>query len=262
MAKKTQQELDEALILYLEVYGYRLFNKALRRSIEPILNSLRLNENVLFTSAFGATLYNEQPIADAMSEFYSVAWQRQTRTYYRWLKQNLPNSAIIGAGFDNPILDAKLTEYFNTIGGQHIKDISETTLKRVQSAFQTALDNNEGFRGAERRLIKEVGMSRTRARMIARTESLMITNKAKYEQSELLSIQMEKEWRHNTKSNYREWHFKYNGTKKDFEDTFTLRGVKMKYPGDPNGGAINNVNCRCIMITRAKTDSEGNLIYK
>ncbi len=33
-------------------------------------------------------------------------------------------------------------------------------------------------------------------------------------------------------------------------ESFTVGGVKMKYPGDPNGGAENVCNCRCTQIFR------------
>jgi hypothetical protein len=258
----TQQEFDTKLQKYLEVYGYRLFSKALKQSIQPILDALKQSESVAFTSQIAAMLYTEVPIAEAMQTFYNTAWNKQSRGYVKWLKANLPPQATIGVGFENPIMDAALKDYFNTIGGQHIKDINATSLKRIQSAFQTALENNEGFRGAERRLIKEVGMSKTRARMIARTESLMVTNAAKYTQSDLMPIVMEKTWLHDHPKMPRDWHVALNGKTIDLNEKFNADGYKMSHPGDPAGGASNNINCKCTMLTKAKLDKENNIIYK
>jgi hypothetical protein len=259
----SQEEFDIKLQLYLETYGYRMFTKALKQSIQPIINALNESESVAFTNSIAGVLYTEVPIADAMQTFYNTAWNKQSRGYVKWLKANLPESATLGVGFENPIMDAALKDYFNTIGGQHIKDISDTTLKKVQSAFQTALDNNEGFRGAEKRLIKEVGMSKTRARMIARTESVTVTNAAKYTQSEILPIVMEKTWIHDHPKTPRDWHVKLNRTTIDLDKKFNMiNGVEMKHPGDPAGGAENNINCKCTMLTKAKLDKENNIIYK
>jgi len=258
----SQEEFDIKLQLYLEVYGYRMFSKALKQSIQPIIDALNQSESVAFTNSIAGMLYTEVPIADAMKTFYNTAWNKQSRGYVKWLKANLPPEATIGVGFENPIMDAALKEYFNTIGGKHIKDISDTTLKKVQSAFQTALDNNEGFRGAEKRLIKEVGMSKTRARLIARTESVMITNAAKYTQSEILPIEMEKTWLHDHPKMPRDWHIALSGKTIDLDKKFNADGRMMKHPGDPAGGIENNANCKCTMLTKAKLDKENNIIYK
>lgn len=258
----SQEEFDTKLQKYLEVYGYRLFSKALKQSIQPILDALRESESVAFSYQLSGMLYTEAPIAEAMQTFYNSAWNKQSRGYVKWLKANLPAQATIGVGFENPIMDAALKEYFNTIGGQHIKDINATSLKRVQSAFQTALENNEGFRGAERRLVKEVGMSKTRARLIARTESVMVTNAAKFTQSELMPIVMEKTWLHDHPKMPRDWHVTLNGKTIDLNEKFNAQGTMMKHPGDPAGGIENNANCKCTMLTKAKLDKENNIIYK
>jgi len=258
----TQEEFDANLQKYLETYGYRLFSKALKQSIQPIIDALNQSESVAFTSSIAGMLYTGVPIADAMQTFYNTAWTKQSRGYVKWLKANLPPEATIGVGFENPIMDAALKDYFNTIGGQHIKDINDTSLRRVQSAFQTALENNEGFRGAEKRLIKEVGMSKTRARLIARTESLMVTNAAKYTQSEILPIEMEKTWLHDHPKMPRDWHIALSGKTIDLDKKFNADGYLMKHPGDPAGGIGNNANCKCTMLTKAKLDKENNIIYK
>jgi hypothetical protein len=207
-------------------------------------------------------LYTGVPIATAMQTFYNTAWNKQSRGYVKWLKANLPPEATIGVGFENPIMDAALKDYFNTIGGQHIKDINDTSLRRIQTAFQRALENNEGFRGAEKRLIKEVGMSKTRARLIARTESLMVTNAAKFTQSELMPIEMEKTWLHDHPKMPRDWHIALSGKTIDLDKKFNADGRMMKHPGDPAGGIENNANCKCTMLTKAKLDKENNIIYK
>jgi len=258
----TQEEFDTNLQKYLETYGYRLFSKALKQSIQPIIDALNESESVAFTNSIAGMLYTGVPIATAMQTFYNTAWNKQSRGYVKWLKANLPPQATIGVGFENPIMNAALKEYFNTIGGKHIKDINETTLKRVQEAFQRALDNNEGFRGAEKRLIKEVGMSKTRARLIARTESVMVTNASKFTQSELMPIEMEKTWLHDHPKMPRDWHIALSGKTIDLNKKFNAQGRMMKHPGDPAGGIENNANCKCTMLTKAKLDKENNIIYK
>ena len=258
----TQEEFDVKLQHYLEVYGYRLFSKAIRESIAPILLALKESESVAFTYQIAAMLYTGVPIAKAMDEFYNKAWTKQQKGYVKWLKANLPPEATIGVGFENPIMDAALKEYFNTIGASHIKEINNTSLKEIQKAFLDALENNEGMRGAERRLVKQVGMSRTRARMIARTETCMVVNKCKQDQSELMPIVMEKTWKHDHPKTPRDWHVNISGTTIKVSEKFNVKGTLMKHPGDPAGGAENNINCRCTMTTKPALDDENNIIFK
>ena len=32
------------------------------------------------------------------------------------------------------------------------------------------------------------------------------------------------------------------------DESFVVGGMKMKYTGDPNGGAKNVINCRCVTL--------------
>lgn len=256
----SQQQFEEKLRVYLEIYGYRLFSKALRQSIAPILKALQESESVAFSYSISEIIFTEAPIADAMKIFYTKAWNKQNREFIKWLKASFPPKALAGVGFGNPIMDAALKDYFNTVGLKHITEINDVTRAKIKKAFETALANNEGFRGAERRLIKETNFSKTRARMIARTESCMVTNQAKYDQAALLDFKMESHWLHDHPITPRKWHIGIEPV--DFGESFNVGGVKMKFPGDQNGGAKNIVNCKCILITKAKYDAEGNLIYK
>jgi hypothetical protein len=75
-------------------------------------------------------LYTEVPIAMLCKPFIILLGINNQEVMLNGLKANLPPQATIGVGFENPIMDAALKEYFNTIGGQHIKDINDTSLKK------------------------------------------------------------------------------------------------------------------------------------
>ena len=105
-------------------------------------------------------------------------------------------------------------------------------------------------------------MSKTRARMIARTESLMVTNACKFTQAELMDIEMQKTWLHDHPKMPRDWHIALSGKTIDLDKKFNADGRMMKHPGDPAGGIENNANCKCTMLTKAKLDKENNIIYK
>jgi len=84
----TQEEFDTNLQKYLETYGYRLFSKALKQSIQPIIDALNESESVAFTNSIAGMLYTGVPISTAMQTFYNTAWNKQSRGYVKWLKAN------------------------------------------------------------------------------------------------------------------------------------------------------------------------------
>jgi hypothetical protein len=158
----------------------------------------------------------------------------------------LPNTLFFSEKIWKPIM---VGHPFLLLGNQHslryLKDLGYKTFdKWFNEDYDSKFDSD------------------TRARMIARTESLMVTNASKYTQSELMPIVMEKTWVHDHPKMPRDWHIALSGKTIDLDKKFNANGYMMKHPGDPAGGATNNINCKCTMLTKAKYDEENNIIYK
>ena len=43
-------------------------------------------------------------------------------------------------------------------------------------------------------------------------------------------------------------HVTANGTTVPMDEAFVVDGASMQYTGDPNGGARNVINCRCVTL--------------
>ena len=147
-----------------------------------------------------------------------------------------------------------LTERFmNTVGTAHITDIDVTTsriLRRVISVSQRdGLSVAETAKRIQQRF--EPRFSRARASTIARTETHSASSFANRQMGKELAgtgVTLMKQWVSTNDDRTRLSHRIANGTKIPMEEDFVVDGMKMKYTGDPNGGARNVINCRCVTI--------------
>jgi hypothetical protein len=240
----TEQEKNEELRAYLELWAYRRFRKAMNQSINPLLNSLKESNSIGFTYALQAMLYDPMPIDSAITEFYEFAWWSQSSAFVRWANTNY-NAGLIDR---DPIVIREFNAYYNSIGVEHSKIINDTSRRRIDEAFQQAFANDETVEEFQKRLVNEVQMNKTRARIISRTESVMLLNRVMIEQAKLLPFEVNKVWVHDHPLTPRNWHLALSGTKKPLMIPFDVEGIPMQYPGDPIGGAYNNIGCKCSLV--------------
>jgi hypothetical protein len=240
----TEEEKNAELRAYLELWAYRKFRKAMNQSINPLLNSLKESNSIGFTYALQAMLYDPMPIDNAITEFYEFAWWSQSSAFVRWA--NTTYNA--GLSDRDPIVIREFNAYYNTIGVEHSKIINDTSRRRIDEAFQQAFANDETVEEFQKRLVQEVQMNKSRARIISRTESVMLLNRVMIEQAKLLPFEVNKVWVHDHPLTPRNWHLALSGTKKPLMIPFDVEGIPMQYPGDPIGGAENNIGCKCSLV--------------
>lgn len=275
----TQREIEkntrdwEAFQSRMYLLGYAKFSKALRRQIEPIIASLNATESVALIQGLYPQLISTLPIQEAMRPFLLQVSDRASKQIARSYLSVLPKEANIGVGFGSTEFKAGMLAYIEDIGGQHITEITETTRKLVGKAFTDGVENGDTLRQLQKRIERyTLGSNgsllegrinvRARALLIAKTETLMCSGMAKDLQVEEYPYIFEKQWTHKHVKDPRHEHINAVSTRKDKNGFWILYGAKMKYAGDPNGGAINNCNCRCSVVYVPKEDSEGNLIRK
>ena len=272
MTEKEINELTkewEALLATFYIQGYRIFNKALIESIKPVLNAIEQSGSVVFASSLSNQLVTPIPIATAMEQFINKISDRTARHLFRQYLKFLPKETNVGVGFGNMQFRLAMQEYIRTSGSQHVQSITETTRKLVNKAFLDSAEAGETQKQLAKRMLRYVNggldsniNKRARALMIARTETLMATARAKEAQMDLYpNVEFEKVWLHSKGvKEPRVDHTAVNQTRRDKNGFWVLGGVNMKYAGDPNGGADNNCNCRCSTVYVPKTDSDGNII--
>ena len=254
--------------------GYAKFTRALKKQIEPILQSLTQTEQAVLINAMSTELITTLPIQQAFNEFIPVLADRTAKKTYQLFIRFLPEQANISVGFGSSIFRDSMREYLNTIGTQHIKDITDTTRKLVDKAFRDGIEAGDTTRQLAKRIESYTlgtngsGLEgrinvKARAFMIAKTESLMGAEKAKDLQIDESVYLYENQWIKGHPKEPRETHIQVSLNKPiDKDKPFIVGGVKMMYAGDSKGGAENVINCKCSTIYIPKEDKQGNLIKK
>ena len=147
-----------------------------------------------------------------------------------------------------------LTErYMLSIGANHISDIDTTTRKQLQRVISLAQKDGLGVAQTARQIEQRFQPRFTRARSatIARTETHSAASFANHEMGKELrgsGVQIKKQWVSTGDERTRLAHINANGTTVPMDEAFTVDGAKMQYTGDPNGGARNVINCRCVTL--------------
>jgi len=141
------------------------------------------------------------------------------------------------------------------IGTQRIVDISETTRRIIAKII---LDNRQEGVDTISRLIEErfsPRFTRARSSTIARTETHTASSFAIQKMAENFNEPtMIKRWVSNTDERTRSTHAQANGQEVGIDDDFLVGGKKMRYTGDPKGGASEVINCRCVIVYTESED--------
>lgn len=241
--------------------GIRLAHDALGREAPAFeetyaraLRSLAAEVASALTSAATAAIWSGPEPAAMIAELrrrFTAGWMERfaaqvERMRRRALRVTLERiGGEIGVSFDitNPMLEGVLREVANRT------DLPETAWTMVGESLQRSYDEGEGIPEAARRLrTTAAAVSPLRARTIARTELVAISNAGSLAAARLSGAGEWKTWLATADARTRDWHSAASGQTRRLNDTFTVKGEEMDYPGDPRGSAENVINCRCTWL--------------
>jgi hypothetical protein len=134
-----------------------------------------------------------------------------------------------------------------------------TTRSDIQRVIDFALSDSQEFNPVQviQAILTVRDISRRRAEVIARTETHNAMMFAADEGARKLAtdqgLEVMKRWipvlDERTRTNHASM---INHPAIPMDADFTVGGVKMSRPGDPRGGASNNIQCRCVLAYEAK----------
>lgn len=220
---------------------YRYFYKALQYQVQFALKYGTVNEDTLY-SAY-------------LNSFDLIFRKYGKKPVQTLLKKDLPNLSI---GFFNQIFREKVKKYLFESAGTRIKQVNETTKESIRKVLEK--NTLTGARKTSRVITKELSnINKKRALLIARTESLTAMNYIQHDTAIKQGVTT-KAWLHTIGKSihFREEHLAIGETPIGINESWTVNGLKMMYPGDPNGGAINNCNCRCTLLYGYSTSTKPN----
>jgi len=149
--------------------------------------------------------------------------------------------------------DTMINSYIQNVAGTRLL-IARTTFDQIMREIERGVEAGDNPEAIGRRITERTGgaVGRARASTIARTESHSAAGFANNQVARSLNTPLKKRWVSTNDDRTRSAHRKLNGQEVDMDDKFTIEidGVeyRMDYAGDPAGGAVNTINCRCVIV--------------
>jgi SPP1 gp7 family putative phage head morphogenesis protein len=136
--------------------------------------------------------------------------------------------------------------------------VSNTTRDKILAVLAEATE--EGWSNDQIvQALSNLDEIRGRARMIVRTETVRAANYGVLLGADKYDFETEKQWLAIEDNRTRHSHRTVDGQAREMDDKFSNG---LRFPGDPEGGASEVINCRCTLLVNAKRDQRGRLIPK
>lgn len=184
-------------------------------------------------------------LEDAAQDLYRILVPHYTRTGNAFGARVFKRLGVKSA-FEE--FDEHLMAWIQNEGLLKAKDLTETTMLGIRGIIEQGQLEGLGSRAIANLIRKNTaGISRTRAIVIARTETHNAATFAGQEAARSMRVKMTKAWLAHPGGRTRPTHFEANGQTVDLDETYTVGGFKMMRPGDDSFGAPAGeiVQCRC-----------------
>tara|TARA_B000000609_G_C24182148_1_gene359733 strand:- start:5809 stop:6591 length:783 start_codon:yes stop_codon:yes gene_type:complete len=147
-----------------------------------------------------------------------------------------------------------IDQFYQLFGAEKVVSISRTTRNLIRGAILRAEKDALGVDETAKLIVERTSGSigRSRAATIARTETHAAASFATHKVTNELPLPHRKQWSSVNDARTRDHHAAMNGVSVGHDDDFIVRvkgtEYRMAHTHDPRGGAINNINCRCVTL--------------
>lgn len=224
----ARQDADMQHVIYQVEY-----QKALKTQVQSILETLQTNEFET-VSEYLANSYHDGFIG----------------TMYDLQGQGIPlifpidQEAVVAAVQH----ETKLSEPLYTAMGKDIVDLR----KKIAGEISRGLSSGQMYGEITRNIESWARIPKNNAARIVRTEAHRIQIKATSDaqhRAKEKGADVVKQWDASLDKRTRDSHAKVDGEIRELDEKFSNG---LMYPGDPNGGASEVINCRCALLQRAR----------
>lgn len=224
----ARQDADMQHVIYQVEY-----QKALKTQVQSILETLQTNE------------------FETVSEYLSNAYHDGfIGTMYDLQGQGIPlifpidQEAVVAAVQQ----ETKLSEPLYTAMGKDITVLK----KKITGEISRGLSSGQMYGEISRNIAAWARIPKNNAARIARTEAHRIQCKATADaqfRAKEKGADVVKQWDASLDKRTRDSHVQVDGEIRELDERFSNG---LLYPGDPNGGAGEVINCRCALLQRAR----------
>lgn len=145
-------------------------------------------------------------------------------------------------------LDSKISTDLYTALGKDIADLK----KQISATISRGVSTGMSYHQLSGLLTKRTGIGYNNAARIVRTEGHRIQAQSAMDAGHAAKAQgadVLKQWNSTLDGRTRPAHAKVDGEIREMEEPFSNG---LMFPGDPNGGAAQVINCRCALLQRAR----------
>lgn len=233
--KRLWQKIERKRLSF-EGWAVRRFLSALRESTVALIRDVR-EDPALALSRLDEDVA-DAPLVSAIRDVYvRVGTDFAQQAYSAFAKADLRDYWL-----------EKMLAMANLRAETVIVGMDATTRERLRSLISRLVSEGEGQEKIIQALRNDYALNRVRARRIARTEIVSVSNYGSLEGAKSAGIPLRKEWISTFDDRAREDHLEMNGTIIDLNETFLVGGIdEMSAPGDWTHGAsaASLINCRC-----------------
>ena len=239
MYEEAEKQIDEKIQMLMtdELTQSRIYQieyqKTLKSQIGTILDNMNSN--------------NYDSIQDYLKNSYQDGY---IGTMYSLKEQGIP--LIMPIDQEQVVkaiqLDSKLSGTLYEAMGVNTNDLK----KSIRNEVSRGISNAYSYQDIARNINNSMGIGLNKSIRIARTEGHRVNQQSTYdamEKAKKNGANVVKQWDATLDAKTRTSHQKVDGEIKELDETFSNG---LRFPGDPQGKASEVINCRCVLLQRAK----------
>lgn len=239
----------------IEAKAYVIVRGYLRGWLQEITASIRITDQSMWLSVSESRI-TEGAHMQMLSAVYGAVGPLAAHNEFKLVRSRI----VAGMKREHPLFDlgffsrkwqqVMMSVLSSPETAARITKITDTTRSQVRAALTEAISKRLDVRQASKLLADRIGGAflRSRALLIARTETTRAANLAAEMGAAETGIELQKVWIATADTRTRPAHLAMRGKDPIAKDAlFVVGSKKMKYPGDPAGGPENVINCRCVV---------------
>ena len=200
------------------------------------------------------------------NELFAVMRQHYRRIFITIFSDNEARYEKINKSVDVNIFGRnkdieQLIAIYNNERFLYLAYMTQSTINSVQNIIIEGRAEGATLDQIAINITKTTPIARRRAAAIARTETHNAASFAHHEYHKVVSneydIRMMKKWAATNDLRTRSAHSTVNGQIRPMDEPFNVGGTEMMHTGDPDGGAKNTINCRCVTIYVDQDEIDG-----
>jgi uncharacterized protein with gpF-like domain len=245
------------IVLKLQNAYRPLINACLQEQIDAFIVELKRNPNAIPTDL------PTQPLYDALMSMYESGGIAMANVTNKAIKRQVKKDDTE----EESLWRWMIRKYYELfLMADIVQPITNTTFNQIKRVLLQAQDEGWGINKMVAAL-KDSDITRQRAELIVRTESMRASNVGAMIAAAGSSVAVMKQWISAQDKRTRRIprdqfdHLHMNEVAVGFDQPFIVPSTSsldaMQYPGDPSGSAGNVCNCRCVVAFVPIRDGQG-----